>query len=91
LTFPSVDLSFWAGLGGLPATPGKLVKIMDNAVKEDLNDPDVISKLDQTEGVPAYPTGEVYGTFVPNERIPLEKCLTGLKKDQARRGQEKNR
>jgi len=65
--FPSVDLSYWAGLGGPPDTPANIVKILDNAVKEALKDSEVISKLDKIGGVPAYQPGDQYKKFVLDE------------------------
>lgn len=65
--FPSVDMVYWAGLGGPPGMPANIVKILDNAVRESLNDPDVIASLDKYGLVPFYQSGDKYRKFVLDE------------------------
>ncbi len=65
--FPSVDMVFWAGLGGPPGLPANIVKILDNAVRESLSDPDVIAKLDKMGIEPFYLSGDEYRKFVFDE------------------------
>lgn len=65
--FPSVDMVFWVGLGGPPGLPANIVKILDNAVKESLSDPEVIAKLNKLGIEPFYQSGERYKKFVLDE------------------------
>lgn len=65
--FPSVDMVYWAGLGGPPGLPANIVKILDNAVREALNDPDVVAKLAKIGIEPFYQSGDAYRKFVMNE------------------------
>jgi tripartite-type tricarboxylate transporter receptor subunit TctC len=65
--FPSVDMVFWVGLGGPPGLPANIVKILDNAVRESLSDPEVITKLDKLGIEPFYQSGERYKKFVLDE------------------------
>jgi tripartite-type tricarboxylate transporter receptor subunit TctC len=67
LGFPSVNMVFWSGLGGPPNLPANIVKILDDAVKEAVSDPEVISKLDKTGIEPWYQPGDVYRKFVFEE------------------------
>jgi tripartite-type tricarboxylate transporter receptor subunit TctC len=65
--FPSVDMVFWVGLGGPSGLPANIVKILDNAVKESLSDPEVIAKLNKLGIDPFYQSGERYKKFVLDE------------------------
>jgi tripartite-type tricarboxylate transporter receptor subunit TctC len=65
--FPSVDMVFWVGLSSSPGLPANIVKILDNAVRESLNDPDVIAKLDKIGIEPFYQSGDKYRKFVLDE------------------------
>ena len=65
--FPSVDMVFWVGLGGPPGLPANIVKILDNAVRETFNDPDVVAKLDKAGIEPFYQPGDQYKKFVMDE------------------------
>ena len=65
--FPSVDMVFWVGLSGPPGLPANIVKILDNAVREALSDPDVIAKLDKVGIEPFYKPGDKYRKFVLDE------------------------
>jgi tripartite-type tricarboxylate transporter receptor subunit TctC len=65
--YPSVDMVYWAGFGGPPGLPASIVKIVDNAAKEALTDPDVIAKLDKLGIEPFYQTGEGFRKFVFDE------------------------
>ncbi len=65
--FPSVDMVYWAGLGGPPGLPANIVKILDDAVRESLNDPDVVASLDQLGLAPFYQSGGNYRKFVLDE------------------------
>jgi tripartite-type tricarboxylate transporter receptor subunit TctC len=65
--FPSVDMVFWVGLSGPPGLPANIVKILDNAVKESLSDPEVIAKLDKLGIEPFYQSGDKYRKFVLDE------------------------
>jgi tripartite-type tricarboxylate transporter receptor subunit TctC len=65
--YPSVDMVYWAGFGGPPGLPANIVKIMDNAAKEALTDPDVIDKLDKLGIEPFYLSGDAYRKFVFDE------------------------
>lgn len=67
LGYPSVNMLFWAGLGGPPGLPANIVKILDKAVRESLNDPDVVAKLDKLGIVPFYQSGDAYRQFVLDE------------------------
>ena len=65
--FPSVDMVYWAGLGGPPGLPANIVKILDDAVRESLNDPDVVANLDKLGLAPFYQSGDKYRKFVLDE------------------------
>jgi len=65
--FPSVDMVYWAGFGGPPGLPATIAKIVDNATKETLTDPDVIDKLDKLGMEPFYLPGDAYRKFVFDE------------------------
>jgi tripartite-type tricarboxylate transporter receptor subunit TctC len=65
--FPSVDMVFWVGLSGPPGLPANIVKILDNAVKESLSDPEVIAKLDKVGIKPFYQPGDAYRKFALGE------------------------
>lgn len=65
--FPSVNGLFWAGLGGPPGLPGNIVKILDQAIKESLSDPDIVDKLDKGDFFPWYLPGDKYRKFVLDE------------------------
>ncbi len=65
--FPSVDMVFWVGLGGPPGLPANIVKILDNAVRESFNDPEVVAKLDKLGIEPFYQSGDKYRKFVLDE------------------------
>ncbi|HBB18465.1 MAG: hypothetical protein A3J94_00115 [Syntrophus sp. RIFOXYC2_FULL_54_9] len=67
LGFPSVNMVFWSGLGGPPGLPANVVKILDDAVKVAVRDPEVIPKLDKTGIEPWYQPGDVYKKFVFDE------------------------
>jgi tripartite-type tricarboxylate transporter receptor subunit TctC len=67
LGYPSVNLVFWASLGGPPALPANIVKILEQTVKETLADPDIIAKLDKVGIEPAYQPSDVYKKFVFDE------------------------
>lgn len=70
--FPAVNGVFWAGLGGPPDLPENIVKIVANAVRETLNDPEVIAKLDKLGIVPFYEAGDAYKKFVLAEGEALK-------------------
>ncbi len=65
--FPSVDMVFWVGLSGPPGLPANIIKILDNAVREALSDPEVIAKLDKVGIEPFYKPGDAYRKFVIDE------------------------
>jgi len=65
--YPSVDMVYWAGFGGPPGLPANVAKIVDNAAKEALADPDVIAKLDKLGIEPFYLSGDAYKKFVFDE------------------------
>lgn len=65
--FPSVDMVFWAGLSGPPGLPANIVKILDNAVRESLSDPDVVAKLAKMGLFPFYQSGDAFRKFVLDE------------------------
>jgi len=65
--FPSVDMVYWAGFGGPPGLPANIAKIVDNAAKEALTDPDVVDKLDKLGMEPFYLSGDAYRKFVFDE------------------------
>jgi tripartite-type tricarboxylate transporter receptor subunit TctC len=65
--FPSVDMVFWVGLSGPPGMPANVVKILDNAVREALSDPDTVAKLDKAGIEPFYKPGDKYWKFVLDE------------------------
>ena len=65
--YPSIDMVYWAGFGGPPGLPANIAKIIDNAVKEAVTDPDVIAKLDKIGIEPFYLTGDAYRKFVFDE------------------------
>ena len=65
--FPSVDGVLWVGLSGPPDLPANIVKILDNAVRESLSDPEVVAKLDKLGIVPFYQSGDAYRMFVMNK------------------------
>jgi tripartite-type tricarboxylate transporter receptor subunit TctC len=65
--FPSVDMVFWVGLSGPPGLPAHIVKILDNAVRESLSDPEVTAKLDKLGIEPFYQSGDKYRKFVLDE------------------------
>jgi tripartite-type tricarboxylate transporter receptor subunit TctC len=67
LGFPSVNMVFWSGLGGPPGLPANMIKILDDAVKEAVSDPEVIAKLDKTGIEPWYQPGDAYRKFVFDE------------------------
>ncbi len=67
LGFPSVDLVYWASLGGPPGLPANVIKILDNASKETLNDPEVKGKLDKIGISTWYLAGEAHRKFVFDE------------------------
>ncbi|MEI7673360.1 MAG: tripartite tricarboxylate transporter substrate binding protein [Deltaproteobacteria bacterium] len=67
LGYPTVNMLFWASLGGPPGLPANIVKILEQTVKEALMDPDVIAKLDKIGIEPAYQPGDVYKKFVFDE------------------------
>jgi tripartite-type tricarboxylate transporter receptor subunit TctC len=67
LGYPSVNMVFWSGLGGPPGLPANIVKMLDDAVKEAVSDPEVIDKLDKTGIEPWYQPGDVYRKFVFDE------------------------
>jgi tripartite-type tricarboxylate transporter receptor subunit TctC len=58
---------FWVGLGGPPGLSAHIVTILDNAVKESFNDPDVIARLDKAGIEPFYQPGDRYRKFVLDE------------------------
>ena len=65
--YPSIDMVYWAGFGGPPGLPANIAKIIDNAVKEAVTDPDVITKLDKIGIEPFYLSGDAYRKFVFDE------------------------
>jgi len=65
--FPSVDMVYWAGLGGPPGLPANIVKILDDAVRESLNDPDVVANLDKYGLCSVLPVRDKYRKFVLDE------------------------
>ena len=65
--FPSVDLVYWTGLCGPSGLPANIVKILDNAVKEALGNPDVIVQLDKVGFLPFYLSGTAFRKFVLDE------------------------
>ncbi len=65
--FPSVDHVFWAGLSGPPGMPSNIVKILENAARETISDPEVIAKLDAAGVEPFYLPGDLYRKFVLEE------------------------
>jgi tripartite-type tricarboxylate transporter receptor subunit TctC len=67
LGYPSVNGLFWASLGGPPGLPANIVKILEQTVKEALQDPDVIAKLDKIGIEPAFQPSDVYKKFVFDE------------------------
>ncbi len=67
LGFPSVNMVFWSGLGSPPGLPANIVKILDDAIKEAVSDPEVIAKLDKTGIEPWYQPGDLYRKFVLDE------------------------
>ncbi len=67
LGFPSVNMVFWSGLGGPPGLPPNMIKILDDAVKGAVSDPEVIAKLDKTGIEPWYQPGDAYRKFVFDE------------------------
>ena len=67
LGFPSVNLVFWASLGGPPGLPANIVKILEQTVKEALADPDIIAKFDKIGIEPAFQPSDVYKKFVFDE------------------------
>jgi tripartite-type tricarboxylate transporter receptor subunit TctC len=58
--FPSVNYRLWTGLSGPPGIPRNIVKILENAVREAVNDPDYIAKLDKIGQVPTYLPGDQF-------------------------------
>jgi tripartite-type tricarboxylate transporter receptor subunit TctC len=58
--FPSVNYRLWTGLSGPPGIPQNIVKILENAVREVVNDPDYITKLDKIGQVPTYLPGDQF-------------------------------
>jgi tripartite-type tricarboxylate transporter receptor subunit TctC len=73
--FPTVDNEYWAGLSGPVGLPANIVTTLDKAVKEALNDPDIIAKYDKLGMVTAYLPGDAYKKFV----IDQGKTIKGLK------------
>jgi tripartite-type tricarboxylate transporter receptor subunit TctC len=67
LGYPSVNMVFWAALGGPPGLPANIVKILDDSVKEAVSDPEVIAKCDNIGIEPWYQPGDVYRKFVFEE------------------------
>jgi len=67
LGYPSVNGLFWASLAGPPGLPANIVKIVEQAVKEALTDPEVIEKLDKVGIEPAFQPSDVYKRFVFDE------------------------
>lgn len=65
--FPSVDLVYWTGLCGPSGLPANIIKILDNAVKEALSNPDVIVQLDKVGFLPFYLSGDAFRKFVLDE------------------------
>jgi tripartite-type tricarboxylate transporter receptor subunit TctC len=65
--FPSVDMVFWAGLGGPPGLPANIIKILDNAVRKSVSDPDVAAKLSKIGLFPSYQPGDTFRKFVLDE------------------------
>jgi tripartite-type tricarboxylate transporter receptor subunit TctC len=65
--YPSVDMVYWAGFGGPPGLPANIIKIVDNAAKEALTDPDVVDKLDKLGMETFYLPGDAYRKFVFDE------------------------
>jgi tripartite-type tricarboxylate transporter receptor subunit TctC len=65
--FPSVNGLFWAGLGGPPGLPAPIAKILDNALKETLGDPEIIDKLGKGDFFLFYLSGDNYKKFVLDE------------------------
>jgi tripartite-type tricarboxylate transporter receptor subunit TctC len=71
LGYPSVNMQFWASLGGPPGLPANIVKILEQTVKEALADPEIIAKLDNIGIEPAFQPAEVYRKFVFDEAQTL--------------------
>lgn len=65
--FPSVTMGFWAALGGPPGLPANIVKAVEQAVKEAVSDPGVISKLAAVGIEPAFMPTDAYKKFVFDE------------------------
>jgi tripartite-type tricarboxylate transporter receptor subunit TctC len=65
--FPSVDMVYWAGLAGPPGLPENVVKIVDNAARETLKDPEVVVKLSKIGLEPFYLPGDQFRKFVFDE------------------------
>ena len=62
--FPSVNTVFWVGLSGPPGMPDRIVRILDDTLRECINDPDIVGQLDRIGVLPFYlPQGE-YRKFV---------------------------
>jgi tripartite-type tricarboxylate transporter receptor subunit TctC len=72
LGFPSVNMLYWAGLSGPPGLPASTIKILDDAVKVALQDPDVIDKLAKIGIEPAYQPSDIYRKFVFDEGIAIK-------------------
>jgi tripartite-type tricarboxylate transporter receptor subunit TctC len=65
--FPSVNTLFWTGLSGPSGLPANIANTLDNALRESLNDPDVIAKLYKLGIAPFYQPGDAYRKFVFTE------------------------
>ncbi len=72
LGYPSVNGMFWSSLGGPPGLPANIVKILEQAMKDTLADPETITKLDRVGFEPWFMPAEPLKKFVLEEAEALK-------------------
>lgn len=64
---PSVNQVFWAGLCGPPGLPADITKIVSEAVRDALRDPEIVASLDKIGFVSGYQPEVDFKKFVMDE------------------------